>query len=82
MHGKGVMTWPDGRKYDGDFFMNMMQGSGVYHWPNGRIYEGEFYNNKQHGTGIFNNGRGIQKAGQWSEGVRTEWLNEREYYRL
>ena len=33
---KGVYVWSDKRKYDGEWFNNLMHGYGVYTWPDGR----------------------------------------------
>jgi hypothetical protein len=29
-HGKGVLTWPDGRMYTGDFFADKRHGFGIF----------------------------------------------------
>jgi hypothetical protein len=51
MHGSGVFTWPDGRKYDGEYYDDMKSGKGIFYWPDGRKYNGEWKNGKQHGVG-------------------------------
>lgn len=33
-HGKGVLSWPDGRMYTGAFFADRRHGFGVYQNPN------------------------------------------------
>lgn len=38
MHGKGVYTWKDGRKYDGDYKHDKKDGYGTYKWADGRKY--------------------------------------------
>jgi len=40
MHGKGVFSWTDGRKYTGEYVKDYKEGFGIYEWPNGRKYEG------------------------------------------
>tara|TARA_B110000305_G_C19040809_1_gene448099 strand:- start:216 stop:365 length:150 start_codon:yes stop_codon:yes gene_type:complete len=40
MHGNGMFTWPDGRKYQGQYLNDHKQGQGMFEWPNGRKYEG------------------------------------------
>lgn len=40
MHGKGLYTWLDGRKYEGDYENDKKHGLGVYTWADGRIYSG------------------------------------------
>ena len=47
--GKGVYTWPDGEKYEGDFVDGKQHGKGMYTRPDGTIYEGDFVDGKQHG---------------------------------
>lgn len=38
--GRGVYTWPDGRKYEGDWKENKMHGEGIFDWNDGRLYKG------------------------------------------
>ena len=40
MHGTGVFTWADGRKYEGEYFDDKKEGHGVFFWPDGRKYDG------------------------------------------
>ena len=40
MHGTGVYTWNDGRKYEGEFVEDKKHGFGKYFWGDGRKYEG------------------------------------------
>lgn len=40
MHGNGVLLWPDGKKYDGEFINDKREGHGTFHWPDGRVYIG------------------------------------------
>lgn len=42
MHGKGVFTWPDGRKYEGDFYKDKKHGIGVLTYKDGSKYHGEW----------------------------------------
>lgn len=51
MHGKGIYSWPDGRKYDGDYKEDKKHGVGTYTWTDGKRYIGEWRNNKRHGRG-------------------------------
>lgn len=46
MEGNGVFTWPDGRKYVGDYADDKKEGHGVFFWPDGRKYEGGWKNGK------------------------------------
>lgn len=46
MEGSGVFTWPDGRKYDGEYIDDKKEGHGIFFWPDGRKYEGGWKNGK------------------------------------
>ena len=32
MHGTGVFSWSDGRKYKGDYVEDKKQGHGIFEW--------------------------------------------------
>ncbi len=32
MEGYGIFTWPDGRKYEGDYVDDKKEGNGVFYW--------------------------------------------------
>lgn len=40
MEGKGVMTWPDQSKYDGEFKSGKIDGKGTKTFANGNKYIG------------------------------------------
>lgn len=46
MHGRGVFTWPDSRKYEGEYIDDKKEGYGVFYWPDGRKYMGNWSNGK------------------------------------
>ena len=83
MHGKGIYTWPDGRRYEGTNYLgcfenDMKHGKGLYIWSDGRKYEGDFLNNKQHGIGEYTSKSGEKRKGMWENGIRKKWLDEEE----
>ena len=47
MHGKGIFTWPDGRKYDGEWLNGKQHGVGIYHTSKGEIKKGEWKEGKR-----------------------------------
>jgi hypothetical protein len=49
-HGYGLMTYSDGRIYEGDYKNNLKEGNGKLIFADGLIYEGEFKNNKHQGN--------------------------------
>ena len=32
MHGEGIITWEDGRKYEGKYYNDKKHGYGVFTW--------------------------------------------------
>jgi hypothetical protein len=46
MEGYGVFTWPDGRKYEGEYIDDKKEGKGTFYWPDGRKYDGDWFNGK------------------------------------
>lgn len=46
MHGKGIFTWTDGRKYVGEYLNDLKHGEGTFTWPDGRCYHGPWENGK------------------------------------
>jgi hypothetical protein len=77
MQGKGVFTWPDGRKYEGEYLNDKKHGFGIFTFKDGRVYEGEWENGKQHGRGKYKKKK-IMREGIWEYGVRTKWLGNKE----
>lgn len=47
--GVGIMFWPDGTKYEGQFRHDKMCGKGRKIYSNGEYYVGEFANDMAHG---------------------------------
>jgi hypothetical protein len=43
MHGFGVYTWADGRRYEGEYLNDKKHGFGKYIWADGRQYIGNWY---------------------------------------
>ena len=46
MHGKGIFTWDNGKKYEGDYVDDKKEGHGVMIFPDGRIYDGHWKDGK------------------------------------
>lgn len=40
MHGKGILQWPDGRRYEGEYEEDKKHGHGIFTWADGRKYDG------------------------------------------
>ena len=75
LHGKGVYSWPDGRKYDGEYQDDMKHGLGTYTWPDGKKYVGGWFESKQHGEATIYNTKGQSKSGLWENGERVKWFS-------
>ena len=75
MDGYGIFTWPDGRKYNGEYKDDKKDGTGIFEWSDGRKYKGNWKNGKQHGEGEFyNSSTGVWKKGIWDDGKRVRWI--------
>ena len=66
--GKGVFTWADGRRYEGEFYHGLLHGRGSFTWPDGSSYTGEWQNNLPHGKGVYVWPDGTRLDGEWEEG--------------
>lgn len=78
MHGKGLYTWKDGRRYEGEYLHDKKHGQGVYTWADGRRYDGQWAYGKQHGRGKYIMPDGSVRVGIWENGKRIKWLDEDE----
>ena len=67
-HGQGVMTVPDGYRYDGEFRYGKRHGQGVYTWPDGTRHEGEWRDDQPHGQGVSTWPDGRRYEGRFREG--------------
>lgn len=70
-HGKGMMRWNQGDKYEGDWQEGLRHGEGTYFSKaNGFKYEGQYAKDKKHGKGKYTYPNGDIYQGLWNEGVR------------
>lgn len=44
MHGYGIMSWPDGKQYMGQFVYGVKEGQGIHIWEDGKKYDGQWKN--------------------------------------
>ena len=80
-----TFTFPDGRKYVGEFLDGQFHGWGTFTFPDGRKYVGEFRNGVKHGQGTFTfssrTGPMAQFAGQKYVGeLRNDSFNGQGIY--
>jgi len=71
-----VYSWPDGRKYDGQYENDQKNGNGTFYWPDGRKYSGGWRDGKQHGEANFTAANGEHRKGIWEEGKRVGWVHD------
>ena len=68
LKGKGIKTWADGNKYDGEWKDDKKHGHGVYTFANGTIYDGKWKNDNKHGHGVQTWADGTKYDGNWDNG--------------
>ena len=68
------MTYPDGRKFVGEWKDGEPIGQGTYIYGKGKwegdMYEGEFKDGKKHGQGTYTISSGGKYIGEWKDGER------------
>ena len=70
-NGLGVMTYPDGHKYVGEWKDGKEQGQGTFTFPDGNKYVGEFKDGKQNGQGTYTYPDGQKYVGRWKDDKRN-----------
>lgn len=66
--GKGVRTFNDGGRYEGEFKNAKFHGLGDYYWPSGNHYNGYWQNGRREGYGRFTWADGGVSEGIWENG--------------
>jgi len=70
-HGKGVITYPNGEQYVGDFKDGKRDGQGTYIYSSGSKYVGEWKDGKRGGQGTANYPDGSKYVGEWKDDKRN-----------
>ena len=70
-NGAGVIVFPDGEKYEGEWKNAKKHGQGTFTWTNGNKYFGGWNNGKKHGVGTFLWPSGNQYEGDFKDDKRT-----------
>ena len=68
--GLGVMVFPDGRKYVGEFKDGKNTGQGTLTLPDGKKFVGEFKDGKFHGQGTVTVPDGRKYVGEFKDGEK------------
>ncbi|OYU54683.1 MAG: hypothetical protein CFE25_15470 [Chitinophagaceae bacterium BSSC1] len=71
MSGIGVMVWPSGDKYIGEWKRGNRTGKGKFIFKDGRVYEGDFNAGKLNGKGTMIYKDGSKYIGDWKDGNIT-----------
>ena len=66
-HGKGVMTWTNGSKFEGEFCKGRRR-KGTYTYSDGSIYKGEYLDDLRHGKGVMTWTNGSKFEGEFCKG--------------
>lgn len=70
-HGKGIKTWANGDRYEGDFIDDRLEGFGIYVFGRGpwagERYEGDYLDGRRHGYGVYRWATGDVYRGPWRE---------------
>lgn len=74
--GKGKMTFPDGRVYEGEWKNREINGYGIMRYPDGVIYEGEWLDEKFEGHGKIVTPQGITFEGEWTNNHKVGHFKE------
>jgi len=67
--GKGLLTWSNGNRYEGELLVGTINGKGTFYWANGDWYQGEFRNGRREGMGVQHFGCTGSYRGQFHNGV-------------
>jgi hypothetical protein len=78
MHYRGIYSWPDGRKYEGEYLDDKKDGFGIFTFADGKKYEGYWVDGKQHGIGRYTSLDGSVRWGKWENGKRKEWIADQD----
>jgi hypothetical protein len=70
--GKGIFTWPQGDKYEGEFENGKRHGEGSMYFEDGTWYVGHWERGKMNGYGTLYAQGGQKLEGEWVDNVLTD----------
>lgn len=74
IQGIGLMKYPNGNKYQGNFKDNLRHGYGVYTLKDESFYEGEWKNDKLDGPGSYTFKNKNQFFGSWKQNIGKGYI--------
>ena len=69
---RGVYTYPDGTRYEGEWKNGKRYGQGIQIKPDGRKHIGEWKDGRRHGPGVEIHPDGTKLFGEWEDGKYVE----------
>ncbi len=69
--GYGVMIWPNGDRYEGEWKNDLQNGTGSFVYADGEKYEGLWKDGKKNGTGTYTWLDGRKYTGEWKDDLRN-----------
>ena len=80
----GIITFPNGDKYEGELNGGIIHGHGTFTWSDGNMYIGEWKDEKRHGQGAYIYSNGNKFTGEWKVGKKHgqgtfTWSNGDKY---
>jgi hypothetical protein len=69
-HGRGIITYQNGRHFEGWWAQDKRHGKGFERFTNGNMYQGSYEQGKVHGRGRYEWANGDIYDGQWVQGER------------
>lgn len=76
--GIGIMSYDNGRIFEGYWQHDFRNGQGYEKFANGNVYIGNYINGKSHGSGAFMWENGDKYKGEWKNGLKDgvgSWNN-------
>jgi hypothetical protein len=71
-----LLTYSDGKIYNGLFLENKKHGEGYLMFPNGDKYDGNFINDEYEGEGVLTCAEGTITKAFWKKGEAKEELDK------
>jgi len=71
-NGKGILAYPEGSRYEGQFRNRLPDGYGTFYYANGNQYSGSFRKGNRHGRGTLIRNDGAVLSGEWRFGEYIE----------